>query len=55
VVVERDGRMTVTHVVAYRVLAGTLRSIAITGFEDDLSFHPTANVTWRTARRSARR
>jgi len=45
VVVERDGRMTVTHVVAYRVLAGTLRSIAITGFEDDLSFHPTANVT----------
>ena len=45
VVVERDGRMTVTHVVAYRVLAGTLRSIAITGFEDDLSFHPTAAVT----------
>ena len=45
VVVARDGRMTVTHVVAYRVLAGTLRSIAITGFEDDLSFHPTAAVT----------
>ncbi|HEY2365275.1 MAG TPA: hypothetical protein VGH87_02775, partial [Polyangiaceae bacterium] len=45
VVVQRDGRMTVTHVVAYRVLAGTLRSIAITGFEDGLSFHPTAQVT----------
>jgi hypothetical protein len=45
VVVERDGRMTVTHVVAYRVLAGTLRSFAITGFEDDLRFHPTASVT----------
>ncbi len=45
VVVERDGRMTVTHVVAYRVLAGTLRSIAVTGFEEGLSFHPTAQVT----------
>jgi hypothetical protein len=44
VVIERNGRMTVTHVVAYRVLAGTLRSIAISGFEDDLRFHPTASV-----------
>ncbi len=44
-VIERDGRMTVTHVVAYRVVAGTLRSIALSGFEDDLRFRPTAAVT----------
>ncbi len=45
VVIERDGRMVVTHALAYRVLAGTLRSIALSGFEDDLRFRPTATVT----------
>jgi hypothetical protein len=45
VVVEGDGRISVTHALDYRVLAGTLRSIAITGFEDDWRFNPTAKVT----------
>ncbi len=45
VVVEGDGRLSVTHALDYRVLAGTLRSIAITGFEEDWRFNPTAKVT----------
>jgi hypothetical protein len=45
VVVARDGRIVVTHALAYHVLAGTLRSIALSGFEDDLEFHDTATVT----------
>ncbi len=45
VVIDRDGKMIVTHVLAYRVLAGTLRSIALVGFEDDLKFREAATVT----------
>ncbi len=50
VVVGRDGRVAVTHGFDYRVLAGTFRSIAITGFADDWRFSPTAKVTSSDAR-----
>ncbi len=43
--VARDGSVVVTHAISFRVAAGTLRSVALTGFEDDLRFRPTANVT----------
>jgi len=45
VVVARDGGMVVTHALGVRVLAGTLRTIALTGYEDDVRLRPTAAVT----------
>lgn len=45
VVVERDGKTTVTLAIAYRVAAGTVRSIALTGFEDGWQLHEEAKVT----------
>ncbi len=44
-VVARDGTMTVTHVIAYRVLAGFLKTIAVSGFGDDFRLRPTATIT----------
>jgi len=41
-VVQRDGSMVVTHALGVRVLAGALRSFALTGLEDDLRLRPTA-------------